>query len=148
MGIVSNFLLFKKPLLFLQLPPFLHSNAVYLFLLSFFHEILPDVCPVYYSFQRTNLTLLIICDMSVLNLRKISSRSSHHGSEGRNLTSIHEDAGQIPALLIGLSIQHCSELWCRSQTWLRSYAAVAVVQAGSNSSNSTPSLGTSICCRS
>ena len=29
---------------------------------------------------------------------------------------------------------------------LRSCVAVAVVQAGSNSSDSTPSLGTSICC--
>ena len=36
-------------------------------------------------------------------------------------------------------------LWCRSQTRLRSGFAVAVVQAGSYSSNSTLSLGTSIC---
>ena len=31
--------------------------------------------------------------------------------------------------------------------WLRSHIAVAVVQAGSYSSNWTPSLGTSICLR-
>ena len=30
-----------------------------------------------------------------------------------NLTSIHEDAGSVPALLSGLWIQHCCELWCR-----------------------------------
>ena len=37
-------------------------------------------------------------------------------------------------------------LWCRLQTRLRSGVAVAVVQTGSCSSNSTPSLGTSTCC--
>ena len=49
------------------------------------------------------------------------------------------------ASLIGLRIRHCHELWCRSQTQLKSGVAVAVVQAGSCSSNSTPSLGTSRC---
>ena len=48
------------------------------------------------------------------------------------------------ALLVGLRIQHCSELWCRLQTQLGSSVAVAVAQAGSNSSNWTPSLGTSM----
>ena len=50
---------------------------------------------------------------------------------------------QSLALLSGLSICCCHELWCRSQTLLRSGIAVAV--AGSSSSNWTPSLGTSIC---
>ena len=49
------------------------------------------------------------------------------------------------ALLNGLSIWRCRELWCRSQTWLRSGIAVAVAVADSRSSDSTPSLGTSIC---
>ena len=48
------------------------------------------------------------------------------------------------ASLIVLRIQSCRELWCRSQTWLRSRDAVAL--AGSYSSNLTPSLRTSICC--
>ena len=41
------------------------------------------------------------------------------------------------ALLSGFRIQHCPELWCRSQTWLRSGVPVAVVVAvtGSYSSN-------------
>ena len=39
----------------------------------------------------------------------------------------------------------CRELWRRLQMQLRSAVAVAVVQAGSFGSNSTPSLGTSIC---
>ena len=49
------------------------------------------------------------------------------------------------ALLSGLRIWWCRELWCWSQTRLGSGVAVAVVQAGSRSSNSTPNLGTSIC---
>ena len=49
------------------------------------------------------------------------------------------------ALFSGLRIQHCQELWCRSQTWLRSAIAVAVAVAGICSSDSTPSLGISIC---
>ena len=59
------------------------------------------------------------------------------------------------ALLLGLRIWRCRELWCGSQTWLRSCVAVAVAQASSCGSDSTPSLGTSvshrcgtsICCR-
>ena len=47
------------------------------------------------------------------------------------------------ALLSGSGIWHCYELWGRFQTWLRS--PVAVAMAGSCSSASTPSLGTSIC---
>ena len=55
---------------------------------------------------------------------------------------------QSLALLSGLRIQLCHELWCRLQRWLRSQVTVAVAaaQAGSYSSNSTPSLGTSVCC--
>ena len=52
---------------------------------------------------------------------------------------------QSLALLSGLRIWHCRELWCRSQTWLGFRVAVAVVSALSYSSDSTPSLGTSMC---
>ena len=48
--------------------------------------------------------------------------------------------------LSGLRIEHCHELWCRSQMRLRPCIAGAVVQADSYSSSSTLSLGTSICC--
>ena len=48
--------------------------------------------------------------------------SSHHGSAEKNLTSIHEDIGSIPGLS-GLRIWS----WCRSQMWLGSCFAVAVV---------------------
>ena len=52
---------------------------------------------------------------------------------------------QSMASLSGLRIWHCHELWYRSQMWLRSCVAVAMVWATSCSSDSTPSLRTSIC---
>ena len=51
------------------------------------------------------------------------------------------------ASLHALRIRRGRERWCRSQTRLGSRVAVAVVQAGSSSSNSTPRLGTSTCRR-
>ena len=64
----------------------------------------------------------------------------------KNPTRIHEDAGSIPGLAqLKLRIQDCHELWYRSQMWLGSNVAKAVVQACSYSSNWTPSLGISIC---
>ena len=66
-----------------------------------------------------------------------------------NPTNIHKDTGLIPGFASGLRIRHCHELWCRSQMWLGSGVdvAVAVVWAGSCSSDLTPSLGTSMHCR-
>ena len=40
---------------------------------------------------------------------------------------------QSLASLSGLSIWHCSELWCRSKAWLRSWVAVAVADSSSSS---------------
>ena len=51
------------------------------------------------------------------------------------------------ALFSGLRIPRCLELWCRLQMWLGSRIVVAAAQASSYSSNSVPSLGTSLCCR-
>ena len=51
------------------------------------------------------------------------------------------------AQLSGLRIPRCRELRCRSQIRLGSRVAVAVVSASSCSSDSTPSLRTSIGCR-
>ena len=52
-------------------------------------------------------------------------RSYHHGSAETNLISIHEDTGSTPAQWV--KDPACQELWCRSQTSLRSSVAVAVV---------------------
>ena len=52
---------------------------------------------------------------------------------------------QSLALLSGLRIQNYGELWGRLQMHLGSHIAVAVAWAGSCSSNSTLSLGTSVC---
>ena len=49
------------------------------------------------------------------------------------------------ALLSGLRIWHCHELWCWLQMQLGSRIAVALAQTGGYSSDLTPSLGTSIC---
>ena len=54
---------------------------------------------------------------------------------------------QVPSLasLGGLRIWCCCELWCRSQTRLRSGIVVAVAQASSYSSDWTHTLGTPMC---
>ena len=44
-----------------------------------------------------------------------------------NLTKNHEVVGLIPGLTQGVRIQHCRELWYRSQTWLGARIAVALV---------------------
>ena len=51
---------------------------------------------------------------------------------------------QSLALLSVLRIHRFCELWCRSQTSLRSHITGVGAQAGSGSSDSTPGLGTSI----
>ena len=60
------------------------------------------------------------------NLKKLGC--SHHGSVLTILTRIHENTGSIPDLFSGLRIQHCHELWFRSQWWLRFHVGVAVVR--------------------
>ena len=54
---------------------------------------------------------------------------------------------QSLALLSGLRICYCHELWCGLQMCLGSQVAVAVKQVSGCSSNLTPSLGTSMCLR-
>ena len=50
------------------------------------------------------------------------------------------------ALISGLRIQRCCELWCRLQMRLGPGVPGAVGSAGCYSSDSTASLGNSICC--
>ena len=82
-----------------------------------------------------------------LDLFSDKNQSSHRGTAETNPTRNHELQVRSLASLSGSRLQHCRELWCRSQTWLGPCVAVAVVQAGSYSSGSIPNLGTSIGCR-
>ena len=71
-----------------------------------------------------------------------------------NQSSLHGSAGpmtmwvQSPALLSGFRISCCCELWCGSQTQLRSHmavaVAVAVAVASSYGSEAALSWGTSL----
>ena len=74
-------------------------------------------------------------------------RSSYQGAAETNTARIHEVGVGSLASLRGLRIWCGHELRCRSQTRLGSRVAVAVGEGSSCSSDSTPSLGTSICLR-
>ena len=52
-------------------------------------------------------------------ITKIQRGSSHPGPAEKKLTSMRKQVRSL-ALLIGLRIWHCHELWCRSQRWLGS----------------------------
>ena len=69
--------------------------------------------------------------------------SSHPCSVVTNPNGIHEGVSSIPGLAQWVEDLAWRDLWCRSWTWLQSGVAVAVVLAGSYSSDLTPSLGTS-----
>ena len=91
------------------------------------------------------MTLVLMITFSVMNITKVFYIcyfklivGSSHCSSAVSMRM------QVPslALLSGLRIRHCCELWCRSKMWLRSSFSVAVVWASSCSSDSTPNLVT------
>ena len=55
----------------------------------------------------------------------------------QNLVSMRMQVQSL-ALLRGLRIRHCHEMWSRSQTRLRSHIAVAVTWASNCSTDSLP----------
>ena len=65
--------------------------------------------------------------LTTILLLQQESWSSCRDTAEMNLTSIHGMWVPSLALLSGLMIQPCCELWCSSQTQLRSRVAVAVV---------------------
>ena len=93
-----------------------------------------------------NNVFIIIIDLVINKLTHIISsvlifyKRSSCGLRTQ-LVSMRMQVGYL-ASLSGLRIWHCCELQRRSQMWLRSGVAVAVAQAGSCSSDMTPSLGT------
>ena len=63
----------------------------------------------------------------------------------KNPTSVHEEVGSIPGVAQWLRGAVLLQAETQSQMWLGS-GVVTLVQAGSFSSDSTPGLGTSVCC--
>ena len=98
---------------------------------------------VHLLFRLLGKSLFIFLE-GILKKEKCLGRSCH-GSAETHPTSTCEVAGQSLALLSGLRIPSCCELWCGSQMRLASRVAVAVAYASNYSSDSTPGLGTSIC---
>ena len=79
---------------------------------------------------------------SVIIRNKLQEFPSWHRE--MNLTRNHEFAVRSLASVSGLRNWCCCKLWCKSQMQLRAGVAVALAQAGSNSSDQTSGLGTSI----
>ena len=101
-------------------------------------------------FFRHNAIILSVADHAAEYLPRLCLKGSIQNlgvpdvaQQVKNVASIREDADLIPG---GLGTWCCHKLQHRSQRQLRSHVAVAGVQPTSCSYDSTPSLGTSICC--
>ena len=89
----------------------------------------------------------LISAISIVEFKCTSSLgNSYHGSAVMNPTSIHGDSVQSLALLSGLRIGYCHELWCSAVAdlaWIPSCCQRGVGQRIQLQLD--PSLGTSIC---
>ena len=65
----------------------------------------------------------------------------------RTWHKVHGDGGMTPGFTQWVKDPVLPKLWYRLQMWVGSCIAVTVVLAGSCSSDSAPSPGTSICCK-
>ena len=105
--------------------------------------------PTFLGFHRNShawvWTRFRVGEISILYWIWNNFLSSHCGTAEMNPTRNYEVLGSIPGLAQWLMIQRRHELRCRSQMWLVSAVAVAVVWANSCSSDWTLSLGTSTC---
>ena len=99
--------------------------------------------PMVWSYLMCSHLSTLIFGFPVLNPKcivKQNCRTSCCSSAVTNSTSTCEDVGSIPSLAQWIKVLDCYELWSRSHMQFRSGVA------GSCSSNSTSSLGTSIHC--
>ena len=82
--------------------------------------------------EYRNIEFILLEIIQPLPYFKVSFlRSSCSDGVEMNLTSNHEVAGSALALLSGLRIWHCHELWYRLKTRLGSDIAETVEKAGS-----------------
>ena len=69
---------------------------------------------------------LFLLKWELQEVSKSALRSSGSGAAETNLTRNNEVAVRFLALLSGLRLRCCRELWCRLQMWLGSGVAMAV----------------------
>ena len=113
----------------------------------------PDQCPrpgtsfFFLNIHLNSLLGALLCKQGSLKKSMIKNLLQKEfplwlSSQQTQLASMRRKVQSL-ASISGLRIQHCHELWCRSQTQLGSCVAVALAQASGYSSDLTPALGTS-----
>ena len=104
-------------------------------------------CPASYASNVSYFAVFMWKCTTNSSSRNIKHGSSCCGAAEMSPTRNHEDVGSIPDLAQWVRDLAFHELWCRSKMQLGSHIAVSVAEASRCSSDSTPSLGTSMCRR-